>query len=208
MERTSMERREALRLLATGAILPLAVPRNLFALLRQARAVLGENASPRTLNPRQYATVKTMAELILPKTETPGAADVGASEFIDLMLTEWYDDQERAVFLTGLADLDARTNALFGKSFVDCPPDQQAEILSSLGERMTEEANAAPPDLRQHRRSEPRTPRSFYAMLRRLTLTAYYTSEAGATEALHFEIIPDHFDACAVLGSETGGPQK
>jgi hypothetical protein len=28
-------------------------------------------------------------------------------------------------------------------------------------------------------------------------LTAYFTSEAGATDALHFEIIPDHFDPCA-----------
>jgi Gluconate 2-dehydrogenase subunit 3 len=40
-------------------------------------------------------------------------------------------------------------------------------------------------------------PANFYSMLRWLTLTAYYTSEAGATQELHYQIIPDRFDACA-----------
>jgi hypothetical protein len=42
---------------------------------------------------------------------------VGVSEFIDLMLTEWYDEQDRTRFLNGLSDVDLRTKALFGKDF-------------------------------------------------------------------------------------------
>ena len=90
-----MDRRDALRLLATGAALQLA-PRNLLVVLREARAQLVTPVALRTLNPHQDATVKAMAEFILPKTDTPGATDVGAGEFIDLMLTEWYDEQDRA----------------------------------------------------------------------------------------------------------------
>jgi len=33
-------------------------------------------------------------------------------------------------------------------------------------------------------------------MLRHLTLTAYYTSEAGATDELHFEMIPGGYQGC------------
>jgi hypothetical protein len=40
-------------------------------------------------------------------------------------------------------------------------------------------------------------------MLRRLVLTAYYTSEAGATQELHFEMIPDRYEGCAA--PEEGG---
>jgi hypothetical protein len=191
-----MDRREALRLLATGAVLPLAPP-NLLTILRQARLLLGEEATLRTLNPHQFATVKVMAELILPRTDTPGATDIGASEFIDLMLTEWYDNQDRTVFLNGLADLDSRTRTLFDKPFIECSLDQQAEILASLGQAMTEEASALPAQPREARRLALGSHRSFYSMVRRLTLTAYYTSEAGATAELNFQIIPDRFDACA-----------
>lgn len=191
-----MERREALRLLATGLILPLA-PRDLVTVLRQARVLLGEEPTLRTLNDHQYATIKVIAEMILPRTETPGAADVGASDFIDLMLTEWYDVQDRTDFVDGLADLDSRAKVWFSKVFLECSADQQAALLTWLGQKMTEKLDAHQSQPHQSRRSTPQWHRNFYFMLRQLTLTAYYTSEAGATAELHFQIIPDRFDACA-----------
>jgi hypothetical protein len=195
-----MERREALRLLATGTASQLA-PTNLLAVLRGARRLLDAQVSPRTLNAHQFATVRTMAELILPRTETPGASDVGASEFIDLMLTEWYGEPDRARFLSGLANVDVRTAALFGKNFVDASLAQQSEILTALGESMVENAGRA-----RDSRAESEAPpdAGFYPMLRQLTLNAYYTSEAGATQELHFEIIPDSHDGCAPLPPAKG----
>src|SRR5208283_1926214 len=181
-----MNRREAIRILATGMVLPLA-PGTVMAMLGEARTVVGTAVASRTLNPHQEATVKAMAEMILPRTDTPGATDVGASGFIDLMLTEWYDDSERERFLNGLTDVDRRSQSLFGKDFVDCQALQQAEILVALGAKMAEDGELAPDRGRPLRSSTPRTGESFYPMLRRLTLTAYYTSEAGATAELKFE---------------------
>lgn len=190
-----MNRREAIRLLATGAALPLA-PAKMLAMMREARALLVIPGNPRTLNPHQYETVKTLAEMILPRTDTPGATDVGASDFIDLILTEWYSDRERDRFLSGIGDVDSRSHSLFGKDFVACSSIQQADILTALGEKMIEDA---PHQERQARNGDwaSRPAESFYPMLRRLTLTAYFTSEAGATEALHFEIIPATHNGCA-----------
>jgi hypothetical protein len=190
-----MKRREALRLLAAGTTLPL-VPHRLFG-LRQARILLGDAAAPRTLNPHQFATVKTIADMILPRTDTPGAADVSATEFLDLILTEWYTDEERSHFLNGLADVDVRARALFSRDFVDCSAVQRAEILTALGEKLLEEADAMRDQPRTGRAGRAAPPGNFYAMLRRMTLTAYYTSEAGATAELKFEMIPEHYDGCA-----------
>lgn len=189
-----MQRRDVLRILATGTALQLA-PNRLIAVLREARFLLAEQTSPRTLNAHQEATVKTMTELILPRTDTPGATDVGTSAFIDLILTDWCDDAERTSFLNGLADVDARTRKMFGKDFVDCMPEQQSEILILLGDEMLREGEGSP--RRRRRALNGAANSNFYAMLRRLTLTAYYTSEAGATQELHFEIIPDRFEPCA-----------
>jgi len=189
-----MQRREVLRMLATGAALQL-TPGKMFALMREARTLIAAETSPRTLNAHQDALVKAMTELILPRTETPGAADVGANTFIDLILTEWCDDAERTSFLSGLADVDARTQALFGKDFLSCSSAQQSELLAALGGEMLQEADASP--RRRRRGLSAAGSTNFYSMLRRLTLTAYYTSEAGATEELHFEMIPDRDEGCA-----------
>ena len=202
-----MDRRDALRLLATGAALQLA-PGNVLAVLREARTLLATPAALRTLNPHQEATVKEMAELILPKTDTPGATDVGAGGFIDLMLTEWYDEQDRTRFLNGLSEVDLHTKDLFGKNFVEATPDQQEEILAWLGEKMTAEADAVGPARRERRASSQGSSASFYPMLRRLTLTAYYTSEAGATEELHFQVIPDSHAGCATIPSSKEGAEN
>ena len=191
-----MNRREAIRLLAAGTALPLATP-GVLAMLREARAAVGADTNLRTLNAHQEATVKTMAEMILPRTDTPGATEVGACVFIDLILTEWYDEGERAHFLDGLTDVDARSQSLFGKDFVGCSPMQRAEILTALGEKMTAETNVVRNPRPGRGDWMSRSNENFYAMLRRMTLTAYYTSELGATEELHFEVIPDHVDSCA-----------
>jgi hypothetical protein len=208
-----MNRREALRLLAGGAALQLApsqlVTSRMLAVMREARAVLQDQASPtpKTLNPHQYTTVKTVAELILPRTETPGATDVGAADFIDLILTEWYEDSERSRFLNGLADIDARSQALFAKDFIDSTAAQQGLVLTALGEQMIEarerdrERSWSTVDS-SNAGSAPEVPeesKNFYFTLRQLTLTAYYTSEAGATEELHYEIIPARHAGCAEI---------
>ncbi|HYM75338.1 MAG TPA: gluconate 2-dehydrogenase subunit 3 family protein [Candidatus Dormibacteraeota bacterium] len=197
-----MQRREALRLLATGTALQLA-PQKLFAVLREARSLIQSQPSPRALKTHQYATVKTIAELILPRTETPGATDVGVADFVDLMLTEWYDEPERNRFLAGLADVDSRTKTLFGKDFLECSSVQQSEILIALGQQIAGEAGSS----RSQRLNNAAASHGshFYSMMRHLTLTAYYTSEAGATAELHFEIIPDRYQGCGTTPSGKEG---
>jgi hypothetical protein len=187
-----MHRREVLRLLATGSLLQLA-PSNLFAVLRAGHSLIQSQTSPRTLNAHQQATVEAMAEMIIPRTDTPGASDIGAVGFIDLILTEWYEEAERTRFLSGIADVDSRSHILFGEDFVDCSSPQQSDILMALGEKMTEEIGER---ARPMRGRGPSAPANFYAMMRHLTLTAYYTSEAGASEELHFEMIPGSYQGC------------
>src|SRR5947209_4514945 len=190
-----MQRREVLRLLATGTALQLA-PSKWLVFSREARSLLAETRSLRTLTPHQDATVKALADLIIPRTDTPAASEAGVSEFVDLVLTEWYDPSERAHFLDGLASVDAQSRTLFQKSFIDCSTEQKGKLLTELGAKMVE---GAVPGSRRRSVQRPAPPKAnFYADFRRLALTAYYTSEAGATQALHYEVIPEQYQGCNI----------
>src|SRR6185295_9690697 len=122
-----MNRRELLLLLAGTAALPdqlLAIGRNVH---RRVRA-----GTLRALNPHQTETIATIAELIIPKTDTPGARDAGVPAWIDVMFADWADEEQRQGFSAGLANVDERSRAAFGKDFVAATPQQQAEILQDL----------------------------------------------------------------------------
>src|SRR6267142_6897641 len=114
-----MQRREALRLLAAAATLPL-LSRDAFSLFQDVHQQLPQGAALKALDPHQNATVVTISELIIPQTDTPGAKAARVNEFIDLIVAEWYDQEQRSAFLTGLADVDQRSQSTFGKDFVGC----------------------------------------------------------------------------------------
>ena len=95
-----MDRRTALRLLSAGAALT--VGTDLEAWGRGLHRGLGRGAPLRVLDPRQNATVVALCDAILPATDTPGAVAAQVNEFIDLLLSDWYDAADRDRFLAGL----------------------------------------------------------------------------------------------------------
>jgi len=178
-----MNRREVLLLLAGTAALPdqlLAVGR---AVHKRVRA-----GTLRALDPHQDETVATIAELIIPKTDTPGAREAGVPAFIDVMFAEWGDDDQRKVFTAGLANVDERSRALFGKDFIACNEAQQTQILTGLDA-----------ELARLRDTKADTSKNFFQAMKWLTLTGYYTSEVGATTEQHFRVVPGRYEPCYPL---------
>ncbi|HEX3355258.1 MAG TPA: gluconate 2-dehydrogenase subunit 3 family protein [Terriglobales bacterium] len=192
-----MHRRQALRLLASAATLPL-LSREAFSMFQAVHEQLPEQAVLKTLNPHQNATVTTISELIIPQTDTPGAKAARVNEFIDLIVTDWYDEEESSTFLSGLADVDSRTRDLFGKDFVDCAEKQQVEVLQALDD----EVAAARAELEVRRRRSRPPEKNFFFMIKQLTLVGYYTSQIGFEQELHGEIIPSRHAACVPLEEE------
>jgi len=185
-----MNRREAL--LALGGAAVLADP--LFAAGRSLRSRLGKGALT-VLDPHQNATVVTIADLIIPATDTPGATAAKVNEFIDLCLGEWFDADERKRFLDGLAEADARSNKRFGKDFTACTPEEQTEMLQLLDAEVAALRDAE----KQRLHREPSPSQRFFGTMKRLTLLGYFTSEVGVTEELHNPIIPGRYDGCVLL---------
>src|SRR5437867_13235412 len=105
-----MNRREVLLLLAgTGAI-----PDQLLAIGRgvHKRASVG---TLRALNAHQNETVATIAELIIPKTDTPGAREAGLPAFIDVMIAASAGDDQRQMLTASHGNVGGRSDALIGQ---------------------------------------------------------------------------------------------
>jgi len=183
MEQKRLNRRDAMRTLAAAGLGVASVPlwvETLSALARQqaphAHAAMPPAApapspwTPKVLSAHQDQTVTTLCELIIPQTDTPGAKAAQVNRFIDGVLKE-APAGDRASFLKGLAWMDTRSKALYGKELISAAPDQQTALLTRLS---SEESGAA----------EDQAGRDFFRALKSMTITGYYSAEIGLRKEL------------------------
>jgi gluconate 2-dehydrogenase gamma chain len=185
-----MHRREALAFLGTAVLAPL-----LSSLSAQERYTLGERLHERiagvrtpggALTAAQLALVTVLADTILPRTDTPGATDVGVPAFVDLLMAEWYGDDDRAALLSGLDGFDARCRTAAGKGFADLTEPERAAFLATIDGKPGETA----------------TVEGAYRRLKEAMVYGYVTSEPIATRLATMPIIPGRFDGCIPVGAQ------
>jgi len=193
-----MHRREVLRIFAAGAVLPALTP-DLFALFRQAQPPPGY--SLRTLTPQLNNTVVAMIDQIIPATATPGAKGARVNEFIDVILTEWANPEERKNFLDGLAGIDTQSQSLYGKNFVDAAPEQQLVQLRAIDDAVMSNRVVRPRHGNTVTKPDAQLEGNFWEVFKRITVHGYYTSEIGFTQELKLEIIPREQHGCAPAAS-------
>ena len=188
-----MERREALRLMGAASVFSV-LSSDLFMATLQAQLAANQAGTLRTLSPAQNEIVVAMSEVMIPATATPGAKAAKVNEFIDLILTEWATEQERKIFLEGLAEADRKSNALFGHGFATASAKEQTAIVQAFDEELASSRNEKLPE--QVRAWEVTLLHPFFAQMRRLTLVGYYTSPIGQEQELKVEIIPGALHGC------------
>jgi hypothetical protein len=145
----------------------------------------GPDWTPEILTAEQNEMVDTIAEIIIPATDTPGASAAQVHRFVDAMLTGSYSSKERDRFLKGLASADAYCQEEYGAPFLEMSADQQRALVGNLD---AETFGADAPE--EADRENP----SFFRMMKELTIVGYYTSEIGATQELKTNTVPGYYD--------------
>jgi len=158
-----LQRRELLKAAVSGSVG--------LALIGVQRAVLaGADPDAKVSHPflsdQQREAISALAELIIPETDTPGSIEAGVPGFIELMLSDWYSEEERRPFVDGLAGLDRRCGEQWGQPFAACSQEQKTSAL-----RETEGS-------------------AFFDFAKELTVLGYYTSEVGANAELRWNPMP------------------
>ncbi|MBP7140746.1 MAG: gluconate 2-dehydrogenase subunit 3 family protein [Opitutaceae bacterium] len=137
------------------------------------------------LSPQALETVSAVAERIIPRTDTPGAIDVGVPAFINLMCVGYLTADEHNLILNGVDDLEKRSVSSHGRSFSKLGAAEQDTLLQAIA------------------REPQGKPSRFFRQLRELTILGYFTSEEVGKNVLHYNPVPGGFDACIPV-SEIG----
>jgi len=144
---------------------------------------------------RQRSLMTRVADLVIPRTDTPGAADVGAGDFVILALAHGLSETRAPMAaanvtaalapfrrhngsLRYLAWLENALDRSASGDFLRHPRERQAEILAALDEAaFAKEAPFSP-----------------WNAIKGLILTGYYTSEAGGSKELNYELVPGKWE--------------
>ena len=194
--RERVSRREILRGIALGLTvagigrLDPASAQHVHEEVKRGKAADG-TYTPGLFTEHEFKTVKRLAELIVPADEKgPSAADAGAAEFIDLLCGK--NDVLAKIYTGGLSWMDARMRQDHETTFVEASESQQTALLDRLveAERAAAEADHAwgeseYADFRDYgieKRSDFAAGVSFFDWVRKMSIDAYYTSEAGVKD--------------------------
>ena len=143
---------------------------------------------PVFLSPEEVKLTTAVSDRII-----PGASEAGVPQFIDVMLSEYYQPDGQEQFRSGLTALEAQSQAILLKRFIDGSEIEQDQVLS-------EQTVMA----KQQLQASPESPKHFFLLIKELTLLGFFTSEIGATQVLQYDEIPGGFQGCAPLDSLGG----
>lgn len=168
-----MERREAIQ--RTAMIMGTALtPGIATAILGGCTPKVELDWAPKFLSLEEANMAGQIADRIIPRTETPGALDVGVDQFIDRMLLEVYSEQDSSAYRRGLERINSRCKDEYGEEFVKLSPEEMDSILKKF---------------------ESENERVFQ-ICKELTLIGYFTSEEGMKSNFVYRPIPGKYDDC------------
>lgn len=122
---------------------------------------------PQFFTTSEYAMVERLSDIIIPSDATPGAKEAGVAEFIDFVVAN--DPEVQYSFRMGLAWLNAHSERMLGKKFLEINSEQQNSLLEPLG-------------FKAKARHGEEDGQRFFALMREFTVTGFYTSEIGFKE--------------------------
>lgn len=123
------------------------------------------------------ALLDAIGDTILPTTpDSPGAGTVGIGRFIFMMAADCQPADAVAALRRGLAEIEAASRSGSGGAFAGLPGSTRETVLLAYEKRAAAET--------------ARGATNPFRLMKELTLFGYFTSEAGATQALRYEPVP------------------
>jgi len=148
----------------------------------------GAQSGARGLDGSQTALVAAIAEFLLPRTDTPGALDVGVVRWIDTIVDGYLDDPRREELVGTLAEIERRGRAAQAAAtdWLGTPTlgSLVAELDASCG------------------RERPSPVERGYGLLKELVVVGYFTSEPVQRDVLAVAVVPGRWDADVPLRRE------
>lgn len=147
---------------------------------------------------RQRAILREAAQGVIPRTDTPGAGDIGAHDFVILALAHGLDGTRApaagAALPATVARHVRRDGTLDYLDWLEWQLDTRAhgDFLRAAPARRQAALGAV--DAEAFAETDRTAPESPWKKLKALILTAYYTSETGGSRELQYELVPGKWE--------------
>lgn len=143
---------------------------------------------------RQRALLQEVSQLVIPRTGTAGAGDVGVGDFLALALAHGLEGSRKSLpndapagfavhrrrdgSMDHIGWLEAELDRRARADFLSLAPTARHDVLNAL------DGEAYAPEVRDHP----------WRTMKGLILTGYYTTEVGGAQELQFELVPGRWD--------------
>ena len=159
---------------------------------------LGEHSKPDlvlrnfTVNGAGQRTLDAVTATLIPTTNTPGAAETGASLFVFKMLDDCAAKTDQDSFFRGLRQLDDAARKIAGTEFANANASQRESVLTAIGEKKV-------PGDDLH---------FFYSTARKLTILSFTSSPWYLTKVQVYELVPGRWHGCVPVSPSQSSLSK
>jgi len=152
-----------------------------------------DNASSFFTDTTHLTFVENIADIIFPKTDTPGAKEVGVINYIDMAVSKLYDSKEQERFKKGLkACIEAVGDGDLGE-FIQSKIGDNADKTTFEAMSKLIEKEDAPEDASKQ---NDYYLYSFLNAVKSLTIGGYFSNEIIATKHMVYEPVPGPYVGC------------
>ena len=138
----------------------------------QAKSGEGKSGE-RFFTPAQHTLVEELSETIIPADSHSGGAKAAkVADYIEQVLREGVDDNQKSVWREGLRLIDLMSQHYNAKSFIESSSEERVAVLTVLSDN-------------DHMTDLPEV--KFFRELKHLTIRGYYTSKIGIHDELEYK---------------------
>tara|TARA_R110000868_G_scaffold408293_7_gene691071 strand:+ start:19239 stop:19829 length:591 start_codon:yes stop_codon:yes gene_type:complete len=146
----------------------------------------------KNFSPDQIKFLSQVSDIIIPATDTPSASEVGVPKFMDDMIFTIWEHDDRKNFLDSMTAFQKKAQSDLGMSFTEASEQDRTDYITKehdavFGGNVNWDA-----------------PRPFIWMMKEQTIAGYFSTEAGMTQVLQYDLVPGRWDACITF-EEAGG---
>jgi hypothetical protein len=143
------------------------------------------------LDQHQIALIEAITETLIPKTENPGASDLGIPSFVIKMLDDSYLERDQNNLINGLIDFENKVQVQFQNTFSNLNISEKASFLLKVEKELKKS------------KSEPKGYLYSYLNIRQQTLFGYTTSQYFMTKEILYELVPGRYKVHIPIVSNT-----
>jgi hypothetical protein len=130
------------------------------------------------LSANDDALLADIIDTLIPKTDTPGALELGVDRFVKAMADTMLSDSDRNAFYRQIPEVEAFAKRKYGSSFANLSNNQKTECLGMIEQNENEKLSG------------------FFKTLKNYAIQGYTGSEWYMTEKAGYEYAPGYGFGC------------